>query len=90
MDFKGLQLVLRTAGIEPCEKHHIILTLPPAKARGECQPINKGYTASQTLQEFKRLSSAGIDYGANVILGITGSGYWAENVRATPRSTCAA
>ena len=45
--------------------------------------MNKGYTAAQALHELKRLRSAGIDYGANVILGIAGSGHWEENARAT-------
>lgn len=45
--------------------------------------MNKGYTAEQALYELKRLRSVGLDYGANVILGIAGSGHWAENARAT-------
>ena len=45
--------------------------------------MNKGYTAEQALYELKRLRKAGIDYGANVILGIAGSGRWEENARAT-------
>lgn len=45
--------------------------------------MNKGYTAEQAIYELKRLRSAGFDYGANVILGIAGSGRWKENARAT-------
>ena len=45
--------------------------------------MNKGYTAEQAAYELKRLRAVGVDYGANVSLGVAGSGRWEENARAT-------
>lgn len=47
--------------------------------------MNKGYTAEQALYELKRLNAAGMDYGANIILGCAGEGRSEENAKATAR-----
>lgn len=43
----------------------------------------KGYTAKQAIYELNRLGAAGIDYGANIILGCAGAGRHHENAAAT-------
>ena len=45
--------------------------------------MRKGYTAAEAVTELKRLRQAGIDFGANVILGIAGPGRQTENANAT-------
>ena len=45
--------------------------------------MNKGYTAEQAVYELKRLRAAGIDYGANIILGCAGAALRHENAAAT-------
>ncbi len=45
--------------------------------------LNKGYTAKEAEYELLRLREAGIDYGANVILGAAGPGKRFENAEAT-------
>ena len=45
--------------------------------------MNKGYTADQAKYELNRLKSAGIDYGANIILGCAGPERRHENAVAT-------
>ena len=45
--------------------------------------MNKGYTAKQAIYELNRLGSAGIDYGANIILGCAGAARHHENAAAT-------
>ena len=45
--------------------------------------MNKGYTAEQAVRELKRLGDAGIDYGANIILGCAGPERRHENAVAT-------
>ena len=45
--------------------------------------MNKGYTAEQAVYELKRLGSAGIAYGANIILGCAGAELRYENAVAT-------
>ena len=45
--------------------------------------MNKGYTAEQAVYELKRLRAAGIDYGANIILGCAGAERRHENAMAT-------
>ena len=45
--------------------------------------MNKGYTAKQAVHELKRLKAAGIDYGANIILGCAGAKRRHENAAAT-------
>lgn len=45
--------------------------------------LNKGYTAAQALYELRRLTAAGISYGANVIFGAAGAGRGLENAEAT-------
>ena len=45
--------------------------------------MNKGYTAAQAKYELNRLKSAGIDYGANIILGCAGAERRHENAAAT-------
>ena len=45
--------------------------------------MNKGYTAEQAVYELKRLGAAGIDYGANIILGCAGAERRHENAAAT-------
>ena len=45
--------------------------------------MNKGYTAEQALHELLRLRAAGIDYGANVILGAGGQDRRSDHARAT-------
>ena len=45
--------------------------------------MNKGYTAKQAIYELNRLGAAGIDYGANIILGCAGAGRHHENAAAT-------
>ena len=45
--------------------------------------MNKGYTAEQAVYELKRLRAAGIDYGANIILGCAGAALHHENAAAT-------
>ena len=45
--------------------------------------MNKGYTAAQAKYELNRLKSAGIDYGANIILGCAGPERRHENAAAT-------
>ena len=45
--------------------------------------MRKGYTAAEAITELKRLRKAGIEFGANVILGIAGSGRQAESANAT-------
>ena len=47
--------------------------------------MTKGYTAEQALYELKRLNAAGMDYGANIILGCAGEGRSEENAKATAR-----
>ena len=45
--------------------------------------MNKGYTAEQAVFELKRLRAAGIDHGANIILGCAGAKLRHENAVAT-------
>ena len=45
--------------------------------------MNKGYTSDQAKHELMRLKSAGIDYGANIILGCAGPERRRENAAAT-------
>jgi radical SAM superfamily enzyme YgiQ (UPF0313 family) len=45
--------------------------------------MNKGYTAEEAEYELHRLRNAGIDYSANLILGLAGAGLWRENAEAT-------
>ena len=45
--------------------------------------MNKGYTSAQAKYELNRLKSAGIDYGANIILGCAGPERRHENAVAT-------
>ena len=45
--------------------------------------LNKGYTADEAVREFLRLKEAGMDYGANIILGAGGSGQYLENAQET-------
>ena len=45
--------------------------------------MNKGYTSEQAKHELNRLKSAGIDYGANIILGCAGPERRHENAAAT-------
>lgn len=45
--------------------------------------MNKGYTSEQAKYELNRLKSAGIDYGANIILGCAGPELRHENAAAT-------
>ena len=45
--------------------------------------MNKGYTAEQAVYELKRLKAAGIEYGANIILGCAGAERRYENAAAT-------
>ena len=45
--------------------------------------MNKGYTSAQAKYELNRLKSAGIDYGANIILGCAGPERRHENATAT-------
>lgn len=45
--------------------------------------MNKGYTADRAKYELNRLKSAGIDYGANIILGCAGPERRHENAVAT-------
>lgn len=45
--------------------------------------MNKGYTSEQAKYELNRLKSAGIDYGANIILGCAGPERRHENAAAT-------
>ena len=45
--------------------------------------MNKGYSAEQAVYELKRLGSAGIAYGANIILGCAGAELRHENAVAT-------
>ncbi len=45
--------------------------------------MNKGYTAEEARHELLRLRKAGIDYGANIIFGVAGSGKWKGNAEAT-------
>ena len=45
--------------------------------------MNKGYTSDQAKHELNRLKSAGIDYGANIILGCAGAERRHENAAAT-------
>ena len=45
--------------------------------------MNKGYTSEQAKYELNRLKSAGIDYGANIILGCAGPERRHENAVAT-------
>ena len=45
--------------------------------------MNKGYTSDQAKHELNRLKSAGIDYGANIILGCAGPERRHENAVAT-------
>ena len=45
--------------------------------------MNKGYTSEQAKYELNRLKSAGIDYGANIILGCAGPERHHENAAAT-------
>ena len=47
--------------------------------------MNKGYTAEQARHELRRLTDAGIDYGANIILGGAGPENLEANARATAR-----
>ncbi len=47
--------------------------------------MNKGYTASQAVQELSRLKAAGMDYGANIILGCAGAERRHENAAATAK-----
>ena len=43
------------------------------------QAMEKGYTAAEAVAELTRLRVAGIDFGANVILGAAGAGRGPEN-----------
>ena len=45
--------------------------------------MNKGYTSEQAKYELNRLKEAGIDYGANIILGCAGPERRHENATAT-------
>ena len=45
--------------------------------------MNKGYTAAQAKYELNRMKSAGIDFGANIILGCAGPERRHENAAAT-------
>ena len=45
--------------------------------------MNKGYTSDQAKHELNRLKEAGIDYGANIILGCAGPERRHENAAAT-------
>ena len=45
--------------------------------------MNKGYTSEQAKYELNRLKEAGIDYGANIILGCAGPERRHENAAAT-------
>lgn len=45
--------------------------------------MNKGYTAEQAVYELMRLKAAGIEYGANIILGCAGAERRYENAAAT-------
>ena len=45
--------------------------------------MNKGYTAAQAKYELNRMKSAGIDFGANIILGCAGPERRHENASAT-------
>ena len=45
--------------------------------------MNKGYTAAQAKYELNRMKSAGIDYGANIIIGCAGPERRHENAVAT-------
>ena len=45
--------------------------------------MNKGYTSDQAKHELNRLKSAGIDYGANIMLGCAGPERRHENAAAT-------
>ena len=45
--------------------------------------MNKGYTSEQAKHELNRLKEAGIDYGANIILGCAGPERRHENAAAT-------
>ena len=45
--------------------------------------MNKGYTSDQAKHELNRLKEAGIDYGANIILGCAGTEHRHENAAAT-------
>ena len=47
--------------------------------------MNKGYTAEEVIYELKRLKTAGMDYGANIIFGATGSGRQEDNARTTAK-----
>ena len=47
--------------------------------------LGKGYTAEQALFELKRLTDAGIEYGANVIFGAAGRGLGIKNAEATAK-----
>ena len=47
--------------------------------------MNKGYTAEEAIYELKRLKTAGMDYGANIIFGATGSGRQEDNARTTAK-----
>lgn len=47
------------------------------------QRMNKGFTAEEAFRELMRLKDAGIDYGANIILGAGGEGKQKENAIAT-------
>lgn len=44
---------------------------------------NKGYDSEEALKELLRLKEAGIDFGLNLILGITGKDHFRENALAT-------
>lgn len=52
--------------------------------------LGKGYTAAQAEYELKRLTDAGIEYGANVIFGAAGRGLGRKNAEATARLLSAA
>ena len=47
--------------------------------------MNKCFTADEALHELCRLKDAGIDYGANIILGAGGEGRQEENALATAK-----
>lgn len=47
--------------------------------------MNKCFTADEALCELSRLKEAGIDYGANIILGAGGAGKQEENAVATAK-----
>ena len=47
--------------------------------------MNKGYTSAEALEQLQRVRSAGMDFAANLILGIAGTGGGHANAQATAR-----